>query len=200
MQIRYKNREPAIDELAYIAPTAVVRGDVRIGAGSAVLFGAVISAEGGHVEIGADCVVMENAVIRGTPKHPAVIGDRVLVGPHAHLSGCNVERDSFLATGSNVFNGAVIEHGSEVRVNGTVHVNTRLKEGSTVPIGWIAVGDPAQCLPPSEHDKIWEILRELNFPDTVWSVPREVSQGKRTKLFARALARHNDDSVINDEQ
>ena len=199
MKIAYVDKEPTIDESAYIAPTAVVRGEVRIGAGSAVLFGAVISAEGGRVEIGADCVVMENAVIRGTPKHPAIIGDRVLVGPHAHLSGCNVERDSFLATGSTVFNGAVIERGSEVRVNGTVHVNTRLKKASTVPIGWIAVGDPAQCLPPSEHDKIWEIQRELNFPDTVWSVKREVSQGERTKLFARALARHRDDSVIDDQ-
>lgn len=198
MKFAYKNEEPEIDESAYIAPTAVVRGDVRIGAGSAVLFGAVISAEGGHVEIGEDCVVMENAVIRGAPKHPVHVGDRVLVGPHAHLSGCTVEHDSFLATGSTVFNGAVIEDGSEVRVNGTVHVNTRLEKDSTVPIGWIAVGNPAQCLPPSEHDRIWEIQRELNFPDTVWSVEREVPQGQRTKRYAKALARHKDDSLISE--
>jgi carbonic anhydrase/acetyltransferase-like protein (isoleucine patch superfamily) len=194
--IGYANKTPTIDDSAYIAPTAVIRGDVNIGPGSAILFGAVITAEGGAVEIGSNCVVMENAVVRGTPKNPVRIGDRVLVGPRAHLSGCRVGDDSFLATGSTVFNGAVIENGVEVRINGVVHVNTRLTQGSVVPIGWIAAGDPAQCYAPSNHDKIWEIQRELDFPGTVWGVDRAVSKGQRTKLYAKALARHKADFII----
>ena len=197
MIIAYENNRPTIDESAYVAPTAVVRGNVHIGAGTAVLFGAVISAEGGAVEIGSDCVVMENAVIRGAPNNPIRIGDRVLVGPHAHLSGCQVQDDSFLATGSAVFNGAVIEENVEVRVNGVVHVNTRLTEGSVVPIGWVAVGDPAQCYAPSDHEKIWEIQRKLDFPGTVWGVTRAVPKGQRTKRYAQALLRHNKDLIID---
>jgi carbonic anhydrase/acetyltransferase-like protein (isoleucine patch superfamily) len=195
--IEYEDKRPTIDESAYIAPTAIVRGDVYIGSGTAVLFGAVISAEGGAVEVGSDCVVMENAVIRGVPDNPVRIGDRVLIGPRAHLSGCQVQDGSFLATGSTVFNGAVIEGDAEVRVNGVVHVNTRLTEGTVVPIGWIAVGEPAQCYAPSDHEKIWEIQERLDFPGTVWGVARGVPKGQRTKRYAHALLKHKKDLIID---
>ena len=194
--IEHGGKTPEIADSAYVAPTAVVRGNVRIGSGSVVLFGAVVCAEGGPVDIGSDCVIMENAVVRGTPKNPVVLGNQVLVGPHAHLSGCHVGDNSFLATGSTVFNGAVIEENVEVRINGVVHVNTRLTQGSVVPIGWVAVGDPAESHPPSEHDRIWEVQRELDFPGTVWGVDRVVSKGERTKRYAKALARHKDDQII----
>ena len=196
MIIEHGDKRPEIAPSAYVAPTAVVRGDVRIGSGTAVLFGAVVTAEGGAVEIGSDCVIMENAVVRGTPRNPVSIGNRVLVGPRAHLSGCQVQDDSFLATGATVFNGAIIEESVEVRVNGVVHVNTRLTAGSVVPIGWVAVGDPGEAYPPSEHDKIWEIQRGLDFPGTVWGVDRAVPKGERTKRYAKALARQRADRII----
>ena len=194
--IEHGDKRPKIAQSAYVAPTAVVRGDVRIGSGTAVLFGAVVTAEGGAVEIGSDCVIMENAVVRGTPRNPVSIGNRVLVGPRAHLSGCQVQDDSFVATGATVFNGAIIEESVEVRVNGVVHVNTRLTAGSVVPIGWVAVGDPGEAYPPSEHDKIWEIQRGLDFPGTVWGVDRAVPKGERTKRYAKALARQRADRII----
>ena len=78
-----RRRAPRVAESAYIAPTAVLSGDVTVGAHSRVLFGAVVTAEGGPVEIGANCVIMENAVVRGVPRHPTRLGDHVLVGPHA---------------------------------------------------------------------------------------------------------------------
>jgi hypothetical protein len=53
-----------------------------------------------------------------------------------------------------------------------VQVNTVLEPGSTVPIGWIAVGDPARILPPDRHEDIWAIQRELDFPSTVYGIPR----------------------------
>ncbi len=196
MIIEHGDKRPKIAQSAYVAPTAVVRGDVRIGSGTAVLFGAVVTAEGGAVEIGSDCVIMENAVVRGTPRNPVSIGNRVLVGPRAHLSGCQVQDDSFLATGATVFNGAIIEESVEVRVNGVVHVNTRLTAGSVVPIGWVAVGDPGEAYPPSDHDKIWEIQRGLDFPGTVWGVDRAVPKGERTKRYAKALARQRADRII----
>jgi carbonic anhydrase/acetyltransferase-like protein (isoleucine patch superfamily) len=65
---------------------------------------------------------MENAVLRETLKHPLTIGSSVLVGPRAYLSGCTINDETFLATGSTVFNGAVLGQRTEVRVNGTVHL------------------------------------------------------------------------------
>jgi hypothetical protein len=52
-----------------------------------------------------------------------------------------------------------------------MHVNTALPDDGLVPIGWVAVGDPARILPPSAHDEIWEIQRELDFPGTVFGLP-----------------------------
>jgi carbonic anhydrase/acetyltransferase-like protein (isoleucine patch superfamily) len=113
-----------------------------------VLFGAVVTAEDGVVEIGARCVVMENALVRGRDAHPTALGDDVLVGPHAHVNGSQVGDGCFLATGTSVFPGARLGRGVEVRINGIVHVNTALEDGAMVPIGWVAVGNPARIGDP----------------------------------------------------
>ena len=107
--------------------------------------------------------------------------------------------DCFLATGVTVFNGACLERAVEVRVNGVVHVNTRLPADSMVPIGWVAVGDPGEVHPPSEHDRIWAVQRALDFPGTVWGVDRSVPTGERTKRYAQGLARHKTDRPVSEE-
>ena len=196
MVFSFKDKRPAIASTAYVAPTAVIRGEVTIGEGTAILAGAVITAEGGRVEIGDDCVIMEQAVLRGTPRHPLVLGNQVLVGPHAHLTGCRVESDCFLATRTTVFNGAFLQAGTEVRINGVVHVNSRLPASSVVPIGWVAAGDPAETFPPSAHEEIWAIQQTLDFPGTVFKVGREVSKGERTRRYAKALQRQREDEVV----
>ena len=145
---------PQIDPSAYVAPTAVICGAVRIGPDARVLFGAVLTAEDGQISLGARSVVMENAVIRGRMRHAAVIGDDVLVGPHAHVNGAHVDDGCFLATDVSLFPGCVAGAGSEVRIGGVVQVNTVLPPGTTVPIGWITVGDPAQIYPPCQHEQI----------------------------------------------
>lgn len=189
---------PNIHKEAYVAPNATLRGDVTIEKGTSVLFGAIITAEGGAVIIRENSVVMEHAVIRGTPRHPATIGHSVLVGPYSHLSGCTIDEEVFIATGSTIFNGAHIKRGSEVRINGIIHINTVLEADSVVPIGWVAVGDPAQMYPPGEHEKIWETQRDMDFPQTVFGVDRKVSKGERTRKYAKALMRHKKDRLIDD--
>jgi carbonic anhydrase/acetyltransferase-like protein (isoleucine patch superfamily) len=196
--IEFDGKRPQIAESAYVAPNAVIRGDVRIGEGTAVLFGAVVTAEGGPVEIGSDCVVMENAVLRGTPRNPLTVGNCVLIGPHAHVTGCEIENGCFVATGATVFNGAHLEPGVEVRINGVVHVNSRVTAGSVVPIAWVAVGAPAKVLPPSEHEAIWKEQRALDFPGTVWGADRSISTAETTRRFARGLSRHKRDDIIED--
>jgi gamma-carbonic anhydrase len=126
---------------------------VRVGPGARVLFGAVLTAEDGQVSVGARSIVMENAVIRGRARHPTVIGDDVLVGPHAHVNGAQVGDGCFLATGAALFPGCMAGAGSEVRIGGVVHVNTVLPPGTTVPIGWVAVGDPARIYPPERMSR-----------------------------------------------
>ena len=116
MLIEHLGKRPVIDFTARIAPTAVICGDVTVGPSTSVGFGAVLTAESGPINVGRECVIMENAVIRGTRRHPVTVGDHVLVGPGSYLSGCAVRDCVFLATGSRVFNGAIIGARAEVRI------------------------------------------------------------------------------------
>lgn len=175
MLIEHRDRRPVVPASAYVAPSAVLCGAVVLGERARVLHGAVITAEDGDVRIGADVVVMENALVRGRSQHPVVLGDAVLVGPHAHVNGATVEDEVFVATGVSIFPGAIAGTRSELRVNSVLHVNSRLEADSVVPIGWIAAGDPAQLFSPDRHEELWELQRGLDFPGTVYGVDRGTS-------------------------
>jgi carbonic anhydrase/acetyltransferase-like protein (isoleucine patch superfamily) len=163
------------------------------------MFGACVVAEGGSVELGENCIVMENAVIRSTGKHQTKVGSHCLVGPHAHLVGCRLEDCVFIATGVSVFHGAHLGYGVEVRVGAVVHLRTRLPAHASVPIGWVAVGDPAQILPPDQHDAIWAIQKPLEFPRFVYGVERapegESNMEEITRRLSEALAGHGGDTI-----
>ena len=197
MIVTHLGRSPRIDPSAYVAPNAVVCGDVSIGADCRILFGAQIIAEGGSIEIGRECIVMENAVLRSGARHSLAIGDNCLVGPNAHLVGCRIEDEVFIATGAAIFHAAHLGKGSEIRVNAVVHLKTHLPAGATVPIGWIAVGDPASILPPDQHERIWAIQQPLNFPLTVYGFEREeADMVKITRRLAGNLASHRKDQQV----
>src|SRR5215468_10742729 len=197
MIVKHQGKTPRIDASAYVAPNAVVCGDVSIGAGCRILFGAQVIAEGGAIAIGAECIVMENAVLRSNTRHSLAMGDNCLIGPNAHVVGCRIEDEVFIATGAAIFHGAALGRRAEVRINGVVHLKTKLPAGATVPIGWVAVGDPAQILPPDDHDKIWSIQRPLNFPLAVYGFDRdEADMVKITRRVAEALAAHRDDEIV----
>jgi carbonic anhydrase/acetyltransferase-like protein (isoleucine patch superfamily) len=115
---------------------------------------------------------MEHALLRGRTNHPLTVGDAVLVGPHTHLNGTTVEDEVFVATGASLFPGSVAGAGAELRIGSVLHVNSRLDPGTVVPIGWIAAGDPAELFPPDRHDDLWRVQEPLDFPGTVYGVPR----------------------------
>ncbi|HEX9768218.1 MAG TPA: gamma carbonic anhydrase family protein [Kiloniellales bacterium] len=202
MLIEHEGKRPRIHPTARIAPTAVICGDVTIAAETSVGFGAVVTAESGPVTLGASCIIMENAVIRGTRRHPVTIGDHVLVGPHAMLSGCRVDECAFLATGCAIFNGAEIGARAEVRIHGTVHLATRLPADGLVPIGWVAVGDPAEILPPERHDEIWKRQEPLDFPKTVFGLerapPGSTNMPEMTRRYLGQLQRHRGDRIVDE--
>jgi carbonic anhydrase/acetyltransferase-like protein (isoleucine patch superfamily) len=194
MLVTHRGRTPVVDPSAYVAPTAVLCGDVHVGREARVLFGAVLTAEDGRIEVGARCTVMENALLRARAAHPVVLGDDVLVGPHAHVNGAVVGDGCFLATGCALFPGVRLGRDVEVRIHGVVHVNTELPDGALVPIGWVAVGD--RILPPADHDAIWAVQEGLDFPGTVYGLPRTASARERMERQAAWFAAHRDDQVL----
>jgi carbonic anhydrase/acetyltransferase-like protein (isoleucine patch superfamily) len=202
MLIAHAGKYPEIAASAWVAPDATVCGDVIIGPGTRILYGArLIGESGGRIRIGANCIIMENAVVRASHRHACTIGDHCLIGPSAHIAGAVLEDQVFVATGAAVFHGAHLEQGSEVRVHGTVHLRTRLNRGATVPIGWVAVGDPASILPPDQHDRIWAIQEPLNFPEWVYGFKRSTPNllMEVTRSLSSALGAHAEDMNVDPE-
>ena len=199
MLIEHLGCRPQVHPTAYVAPTAVLCGDVRVGPNCRILFGAQVIAEGGSISLGEQCIVLENAVIRATETHGVSIGATSVIGPHAHLVGCELGPAVFVATGASIFHGARVGAGAEVRINAVVHLRTELPAGTVVPIAWVAVGAPAQLLPPGEHEKIWALQEPLDFPGTAYGVARSAASMERiTAVLARRLGSHRSDRVIDD--
>lgn len=197
MLVEHRGLRPQIHPTAYVAPTAVVSGDVTVGPGARILHGAVVTAEDGAVVLGENVVVMEQALVRGRAGHPAVIGDAVMIGPHAHVNGATIGSGVFIATGASLFPGSVVGDGAEVRINAVVQVSTRLEAGAVVPIAWVAVGDPAQLFSPDRHEEIWAVQRELDFPGTVYGATRETTMAELMAGQSEFYGAHSDDAAID---
>lgn len=121
MMFSSNTKKPQIHASAYVAPTAIISGEVTIGAGCAILHGAVISAEGAPLVIGGECVVMEHAVIKSSggtaTRFPTTIGDNCIVGPHAFVVGATIGKGCFIASGARVSNGVTLEKNTRLAPN-----------------------------------------------------------------------------------
>lgn len=187
-----------VPDSAYVAPSAVLCGAVVLGERARVLHGAVLTAEDGEIRTGSDVVIMEHALVRGRARHPAILGDAVLIGPHSHVNGATVEDEVFVATGASLFPGSVAGAGAELRINSVLHVNSRLEPGAVLPIGWIAAGNPATLFSPDRHEELWELQRTLDFPGTVYGVPRETTMREIMSRQTRFYGAHKDDRTLED--
>jgi carbonic anhydrase/acetyltransferase-like protein (isoleucine patch superfamily) len=203
MTIRHLGMVPSIHPDAYVAPTAVLSGQVSIGAGSCIMHGAILAAEGGPVQVGAGCVIMENAVLRGTPGHRLVIGDRVLAGPHAQLTGCGIADEVFIAAGAMVLPGAHLGRAASVAAGAVVHLGAIVAPLARIPVGWVAVGDPARLYPPGQAEPIRAALAEVGWSFLPFMLGVDDAGGRRDQLraalarYTAAMARHHlQDQVI----
>lgn len=104
----------------------------------------------------------------------------------------------FVATGAAIFHAAKIGFGAEIRIHVTVHIRTRLEPGATVPIGWVAVGNPARILPPDRHDEIWSLQAPLNFRYFVYGFERDTPSlmFEITRRLSRELGAHRGDMSV----
>jgi carbonic anhydrase/acetyltransferase-like protein (isoleucine patch superfamily) len=196
MLIEHRGTTPVIADSAYVAATAVVSGAVTLGAGVRVLHGAVLSAEDGAITVGENSIVMEHALVRGRAGHEVHIGHSVMIGPHAHVNGAVINDGAFIATGASVFSGATVGAGAEVRINAVVQVNTSVEAGAVVPIGWVAVGSPAQVFPPERHEEIWAIQRNLDFVGTVYGAGPDMSMRELMSGQSDFYGAHRSDRVV----
>ena len=140
---------PRLGQSVFIAPTAAVVGDVELGDGVSVWFGAVLRGDETLISVGAGSNIQDGAIVhsnRGGP--PVVIGERVTVGHGARLHGCRIESDALIGVGATVLDGAVVESGAIVAAGTLVPPNKRVTAGEL----WAGV-PAARRRPTSEQER-----------------------------------------------
>jgi carbonic anhydrase/acetyltransferase-like protein (isoleucine patch superfamily) len=137
LEFEFAGRRPAVHPDAYIAPTAVLIGDVEVGANASVWFGAVLRADEAAIKVGDGANVQDNAVIHCARDLPTIIEHDASVGHSAQLEGCVVE------TGAVVGMGATMLQRSRLGAGSMLAAGAVLGEGQTVPAGHMAAGVPA---------------------------------------------------------
>jgi carbonic anhydrase/acetyltransferase-like protein (isoleucine patch superfamily) len=129
---------PTIGESVFLAPTAVLIGDVRVGDRCNIWFGTVLRGDVSHIEIGAGCSIQDTAVIHCASALPTVIGADVVIGHGAMLEGCTIEDRALIGMGAIVLQRAQVGAGAMVAAGAVV------SERTEIPTGVLAAGVPAR--------------------------------------------------------
>ena len=126
----FKGISPTIGKDVFIAPTAAIIGDVRLGDRSSVWFSCVLRGDDHYIEIGEDANIQDGTVIHVFEgKFPTLVGKRVTVGHGVMLHGCVLEDDCMVGIGSKVLDGAHVESGAVVAAGAVVSPGKRVKSG-----------------------------------------------------------------------
>ena len=138
MIIELDGKTPQVADDAFIAPTAVLIGNVTVHAGASVWFGAVLRGDNDAIVIGAGSNVQDNCVIHCAHELPTIVGTNVTVGHMAMLEGCEIGDGSLIGMGAIVLQRASVGSGSLVAAGAVVG------EGVQIPPGVLAAGVPAR--------------------------------------------------------
>lgn len=131
-----KKEEPEI----WIAPGAVVDGDVHLSDGDSIWYNAVIRAEKAPVILAENVNIQDNATLHTDPGFPVEIGEGTTVGHNTIVHGCRIGKNCVIGMGSIILNGAVIED------NCIVGAGALVTEGKVIPEGSLAIGLPAKAV------------------------------------------------------
>ena len=138
--ISFGGKSPRIHPSAFIAPTAVLIGDVEVGAESSIWFGAVLRGDNPHhgIRIGSRVSIQDNCVLHVSDRGPTIVEDDATIGHGAAFESVIVKRSALVGMNSVLLHGAVIGEAALVAALSVV------PEGLEVPAGMLAAGSPAR--------------------------------------------------------
>jgi len=148
----FKGKSPRVHPTAFVAPTAVLIGDVTLHEGSSVWFGTVLRADMDRIEIGARSNVQDNSTIHTDENEPTIVGTDVTIGHNALVHSSVVESNVLIGQGSILVGGCVVGSGTIIGAGAVVPARMR------VPGGSLVVGVPAK------------VVREARPEDARWTV------------------------------
>src|ERR687885_1192848 len=135
--LSFDSKEPQVAPDAFVAPTAVLIGDVVVEEGASVWFGAVLRADFDRIVVGAGSSVQDNCVVHTNEDLPTLIGQNVTVGHLSLLEGCEIEDGALIGMGSIVLNRARVGRRAMLAAGSVV------REDQEIPPEVLAAGVPA---------------------------------------------------------
>jgi carbonic anhydrase/acetyltransferase-like protein (isoleucine patch superfamily) len=149
MIIEYRGKRPRIAATAFVAPTAVLIGDIEIGEESSIWFGTVLRGDNGPIRIGARTSIQDNSVIHVSSGNQTLIGDDCTIGHCAVLEDCTIENGALIGSNAVVLNDAVVGAKSLIGAGSVVGANAQ------IPTQVVAAGAPAKVKKPLEGEAVW---------------------------------------------
>jgi carbonic anhydrase/acetyltransferase-like protein (isoleucine patch superfamily) len=148
MLVPFEGKLPRLAAGVFVAPGAVIIGDVEIGEGASIWFNAVIRGDVAPIHIGAGSNVQDNAVLHVDAGTPCIIGPDVTIGHAATVHGCTV------GSGVTIGMGAVVLSRSTIGEEAIVAAQSLVPEDAVVSPGALVMGVPARekrLLSPEER-------------------------------------------------
>ena len=140
MLIEYGGKKPRVDPSAFVAPTAVLIGDVEVGPQSSVWFGAVLRGDNEWIELGERSQIQDNVMLHTDPGFPITIGANCVIGHNVVLHGCTVGDNTLIGMG------AILLNGSKIGNNCLVGAGAVVTEGREFPDNSMVLGSPARVI------------------------------------------------------
>jgi carbonic anhydrase/acetyltransferase-like protein (isoleucine patch superfamily) len=155
-RIAFAGRSPRIDPSAFVAPGAVLIGDVEIGPEASIWYNVVLRGDMNRIRIGARSNVQDGSVIHVDPPRPggpddgfpALIGDDVLIGHMAMVHGCTLHDRAFVGLG------AIVMDGCEIGSDAMLAAGAMLTQAKRIPAGQLWAGRPAKYVRDLRPDDI----------------------------------------------
>jgi carbonic anhydrase/acetyltransferase-like protein (isoleucine patch superfamily) len=177
MLIPFRGKQPRVDPSAFVAPTAVLIGDVEIGAESSVWFGAVLRGDNGPIRVGERTSIQDNAVVHVSERGATLIGDDVTIGHAAVMEDCVIKPHALIGSNATLLNGCTIGEGALIAAGSVVG------ERAEIPPRVVAAGAPAK------------VKKTLDGEAATWI---EISSAEYVKLSREYLAQ--DIGAVEDQE
>jgi carbonic anhydrase/acetyltransferase-like protein (isoleucine patch superfamily) len=171
MLLKFKKWFPKIHKKAWVAPSADVVGNVKIGKDSSIWFGVVIRGDVHKIRIGKRTSIQDLSMIHVThyknpdmsDGNPTIIGDDVTIGHKVMLHGCTIENSCLIGMSTTILDGAVIGEGSIVGAHSLVTSNKKFPPNSLI------MGSPAKVVKTLSKDEVQNLIiharRYVKFKD-----------------------------------
>jgi carbonic anhydrase/acetyltransferase-like protein (isoleucine patch superfamily) len=146
MIIEYRGKRPRVAPSAFVAPTAVLIGDVEVGPEASIWFGAVLRADNGPIRVGARTSIQDNAVLHVSEGGATIVADDVTVGHCAVMEDCTIEPHALIGSNATLLNGCTIGEGALIAAGSVVG------QRAAIPARVVAAGAPASVKKKLEGD------------------------------------------------